>query len=74
MSHGEDGLALSLLAEAPHEPPELRGAATIRSRSPRSSTSTGSTSEGCAGEIGHVPPAEFEEVFYASMLEEQFQA
>jgi putative transposase len=26
------------------------------------------------GEIGHVPPAEFEEVFYASMLEEQFQA
>ena len=26
------------------------------------------------GEIGHVPPAEFEEVFYASEIEEQIQA
>jgi len=26
------------------------------------------------GEIGHVPPAEFEEVFYASRTEEQIQA
>jgi putative transposase len=42
------------------------GARPTRSRSPRSSTSTGSTSAGCHGEIGHVPPAEFEEVFYAS--------
>lgn len=26
------------------------------------------------GEIGHVPPAEFEEVFYASRVEEQIKA
>jgi dynactin complex subunit len=43
------------------------------SRSPRSSTSTGSNIRRLHGEIGYLPPAEFEEVIYASKTEEEIK-